>query len=81
MVYEKRMNEKYTLLCEQMEAANNGSRKGKLLEKGAREIIKQGWAGCNLRGQIVDRRVEGNEEAIPIPENPLFGTPKPKTKS
>lgn len=40
------------------------------------EIIKTGYAGVMPNGHIVDRRI--HPEAVPIPENPLFNTPKPK---
>lgn len=40
------------------------------------EIIKSGYAGVLPNGNIVDRRI--HTEEIPIPENPLFNTPKPK---
>lgn len=42
----------------------------------AKALIESGYAGVNSKGKIVDRRV--HPEAIPIPENKLFGTPKPK---
>jgi hypothetical protein len=45
------------------------------LEKTA-ELIKSGYAGINRSGNIVDRRE--NEKAVPIPENRLMETPKPK---
>lgn len=40
-------------------------------------IIKSGYAGVMPNGNIVDRRKY--PEAIPIPENPMFNTPEPKS--
>ncbi len=40
------------------------------------DVIKSGYAGVLSNGNIVDRRE--HPAAIPIPENPLFNTPKPK---
>ena len=40
------------------------------------DVIKSGYAGVMPNGNIVDRRE--HPEAIEIPENPLFSTPKPK---
>ena len=40
------------------------------------EIIESGYAGVLPSGGIVDRRE--HPSAIPIQENPLFNTPKPK---
>lgn len=40
------------------------------------KVIKSGYAGVMPNGNIVDRREY--PEAVPIPENPLFNTPKPK---
>ena len=40
------------------------------------DVIKSGYAGVISNGNIVDRRKHLN--AMPIPENPLFCTPKPK---
>lgn len=39
-------------------------------------IIESGYAGVMPNGNIVDRREYS--KAVPIPENPLFNTPKPK---
>lgn len=39
-------------------------------------IIASGWAGVTGKGGIVDRRI--HPEAIPLQENKLMGTPKPK---
>lgn len=41
-----------------------------------KDVIKSGYAGVMPNGNIVDRRE--NPTAIPIQENPLFNTPKPK---
>ena len=40
------------------------------------EINQSGYAGVLSNGNIVDRRKHPN--AIPIQENSMFGTPKPK---
>lgn len=40
------------------------------------ELIKSGYAGILENGNIVDRRE--HSLAMPIPENSLFGAPKPK---
>jgi hypothetical protein len=40
------------------------------------ELTKSGYAGIDKNGTIVDRRIV--KDAIPIQENRLFGTPKPK---
>lgn len=42
----------------------------------ALDICKSGYGGILPNGQIVDRRSEVS--AIPIQENSMFGTPKPK---
>jgi len=42
-----------------------------------REIILSGFAGVLSNGNIVDRRER--PDAIPIPENKMFGNPKPKS--
>lgn len=41
-----------------------------------KEVIDSGWSGVGPDGRIVDRREHPN--AIPIPANPLLGTPTPK---
>lgn len=53
---------------------SDASRLEKLLE--IKAIIESGWAGVMPNGNIVDRRV--HTTAIPIPANPMFGTPEPK---
>ena len=40
------------------------------------ELIKSGYAGVLPTGKIVDRREYPS--AYPMPENSLFGIPKPK---
>ena len=40
------------------------------------ELMQSGYAGINQQGTIVDRRQFPN--AVPIQENSMFNTPKPK---
>jgi len=40
------------------------------------ELCKSGYAGMLSNGNIVDRREFS--DALPMPENPMFNTPKPK---
>ena len=55
--------------------------KQKLREAGREDLIKvseindSGYAGCDRKGQIVDRR--DNPQAVPVQENSLLGIPKP----
>lgn len=50
------------------------AKKAKLLD--AVKAIKSGYGGVDAQGRVVDRR--DNPTAIPIPENPTLGTPKPR---
>lgn len=43
--------------------------------KDTTSLIESGYAGVNGQGNIIDRR---EEDGVPIQENSLFGTPKPK---
>lgn len=40
------------------------------------ELITSGYAGVNKQGTIVDRRLF--PDAVPIQENTMFNTPKPR---
>lgn len=40
------------------------------------DLIQSGFAGVDKTGKIVDRRVD--KKAVPIQENSMFNTPKPK---
>jgi len=53
---------------------NEALRKDDLLS--TMELLKSGYAGCNPNGNIVDRREFPN--AVPMQENLMFNTPKPK---
>jgi hypothetical protein len=55
--------------CDQVKA------RVELLMKGI-EVIKSGYGGILRNGNIVDRR--DHPEAIPLQENKMLGTPKPK---
>lgn len=54
----------------------------KLIDSGRKDLVdafdllQSGYAGVNSKGTIVDRRIE--KDAMKIPENPMFNTPKPK---
>ncbi len=46
------------------------------MAKWLKELNASGYAGCNRKGSIVDRREE--PDAIPVMENSMFGVVKPK---
>jgi|ADGO01.1.fsa_nt_gi hypothetical protein len=39
-------------------------------------LLESGYAGIDKEGRIVDRRLF--PDTVPIQENPMFNTPKPK---
>jgi hypothetical protein len=56
-------------------ATCSAERTAKLLE--IAEAIKAGYGGVLPSGQVVDRRYQPH--AMPIPANPLMGTPEPRS--